>query len=179
MYTYVRSSHNYRVVKLTSPNINYFIIAGAYCNYISIYSRVLPSTDYTVTFVTCFVSMCAVVPIEDINNFLQIDSTINTIGYSLAFSAILVKMGRVYYIFHNPSLGKKVFVKSFTTPPACNAHAISCVYADTERLEACANSNGHIWNWCRVSSTASHSAAASTNTRSTKCHYRHLFKKCK
>ncbi|XP_064390853.1 gamma-aminobutyric acid type B receptor subunit 2-like [Halichondria panicea] len=79
-----------RVVKLTSPNINYFIIVGAYCNYISIYLRVLPSTDYTVTFVRCF-----------------INSTINTIGISLAFSAILVKMGRVYYIFHNPSLGKK------------------------------------------------------------------------
>ncbi|XP_064391124.1 gamma-aminobutyric acid type B receptor subunit 2-like [Halichondria panicea] len=79
-----------RVVKLTSPNINYFIIMGAYCHYISIYLRVLPSTDYTFTFVRCFIV-----------------STINTIGYSLAFSAILVKMGRVYYIFHNPSLGKK------------------------------------------------------------------------
>ena len=34
----------------------------------------------------------------------------------MAFSAILVKMGRVYYIFHNPSLGKKVFALP------CNAH---------------------------------------------------------
>ena len=54
---YVRSSHNYRVVKITSPNINYFIIVGAYCHYISIYVRVLPSTDYTFTFVRCFVSI--------------------------------------------------------------------------------------------------------------------------
>ncbi len=36
------------------------------------------------------------------------DSLLNSIGYSLAFSGILVKMGRVYYIFNNPSLSKKV-----------------------------------------------------------------------
>ena len=40
---------------------------------------------------------------------IQADSVFNTVGYSLVFSAILVKMGRVYYIFHNPSLAKKVW----------------------------------------------------------------------
>ncbi|XP_064390840.1 gamma-aminobutyric acid type B receptor subunit 2-like [Halichondria panicea] len=79
-----------RVVKITSPNINYFIIAGAYFNYIGIFFRVLPSTDYELNAIRCYA-----------------DYLLNTIGYSLAFSAILVKMGRVYYIFHNPSLSKK------------------------------------------------------------------------
>ena len=168
-------------MKLTSPNINYFIIMGAYCHYISIYLRVLPSTDYTFTFVRCFVSIIKYMYLRctsclSLLILLQIVSTINTIGYSLAFSAILVKMGRVYYIFHNPSLGKKVFEKSFTMQRSCNVHNYN---ADTERLEAGANSNGHIWNWCCASSSASYSATASTNTISTKCHYRHLFKKCK
>ncbi len=48
---------SFRVVKITSPNINYFIIVGAYCHYISIYFRVLPSTDYELNALRCYVSV--------------------------------------------------------------------------------------------------------------------------
>ncbi|XP_064390850.1 gamma-aminobutyric acid type B receptor subunit 2-like isoform X2 [Halichondria panicea] len=79
-----------KIVKITSPNINYIIIVGAYMMYSSIYFRILPSKDFTLNVVRCFIDYLASIT-----------------GYNLAYAAILVKMGRVYYIFHNPSLTKK------------------------------------------------------------------------
>ena len=46
----------YRVVKLTSPNINYFVIIGAYLLYSSIFFRVLPSTNLAANSARCIVS---------------------------------------------------------------------------------------------------------------------------
>ena len=50
------ASFTYRVVKLTSPNINYFVIVGAYLLYLHIFFRVLPSTSYAVNSARCIVS---------------------------------------------------------------------------------------------------------------------------
>ena len=39
---------------------------------------------------------------------MQIQHWLFTIGYSLAFGTVLAKMWRVYQIFNNPKLNKKV-----------------------------------------------------------------------
>ena len=46
----------FRIVRLTSPNLNYFIIAGSYIMYSSIFMRLIPSGDETVNHVRCNVS---------------------------------------------------------------------------------------------------------------------------
>ena len=50
MYTHCR------VIRLTSPNLNYFIIAGSYIMYTSIFIRLMPSTTETVNYFRCNVS---------------------------------------------------------------------------------------------------------------------------
>jgi len=41
------------------------------------------------------------------NIFLQISPWLVSIGFSLCFGTIMAKMGRVFYIFNNPTLQKK------------------------------------------------------------------------
>ena len=53
------------------------------------------------------------------------------VGYVLCFAPVLMKMWRVYYIFHNPAPNKKVRYNSLSTvtePCACgcNKHALNC-----------------------------------------------------
>ena len=43
----------HRIVRLTSPNLNYFIIVGCFIMYASIFIRLMPSTDEVVNFVRC------------------------------------------------------------------------------------------------------------------------------
>ena len=50
----------YRVVKLTSPLINYFLIVGSYMMFFSIYIRVLPYTGESVNTYRCNVSLTSV-----------------------------------------------------------------------------------------------------------------------
>ena len=50
----------YRVVKLTSPLINYFLIVGSYMMFSSIYIRVLPYTGESVNTYRCNVSLTSV-----------------------------------------------------------------------------------------------------------------------
>ena len=40
--------------------------------------------------------------------FFKVEHWLFTIGYSLAFGAVFVKMWRVYQIFHNPHPNKRV-----------------------------------------------------------------------
>ena len=40
--------------------------------------------------------------------FVKVEHWLFTIGYSLAFGAVFVKMWRVYQIFHNPQPNKRV-----------------------------------------------------------------------
>ena len=42
-----------------------------------------------------------------LNVSLQINPWLTSIGFSLCFGTIMAKMGRVFYIFHNPTLRKK------------------------------------------------------------------------
>ena len=46
-----------RVVRLTSPNLNYFIIAGSYIMYATTFIRLIRSTDFTANYVRCNVSL--------------------------------------------------------------------------------------------------------------------------
>ncbi len=45
-----------RVVQLTSPNLNYFIIGGSVLMFTSVYIGVLPTTEQSVVHVQCIVS---------------------------------------------------------------------------------------------------------------------------
>lgn len=47
----------HRIIRLTSPNLNYFIIAGCFIMYASIFIRLMPSTDKIVNYVRCNVSL--------------------------------------------------------------------------------------------------------------------------
>ncbi len=47
-----------RVIRLNSPNINYVIIIGSYIMNVSIFFRVMPSTDPIITLARCYVSLC-------------------------------------------------------------------------------------------------------------------------
>ena len=49
--------NDYRIVKLTSPNLNYVIIAGAFFSYGSIFLRMLPGTDDSSLIARCDVSI--------------------------------------------------------------------------------------------------------------------------
>ncbi|XP_064390848.1 gamma-aminobutyric acid type B receptor subunit 2-like [Halichondria panicea] len=84
------TQRNKKVVKLTSPNINYFVILGAYIQFTTIYFRLLPSTDLIVNEARCIISSLLIIS-----------------GYCFGYGAILAKMGRIYYIFNNPTTSKK------------------------------------------------------------------------
>ena len=54
---------------------------------------------------------------------LQVDYWLGAIGHSLCYGTILVKIVRVYYIFDNPSLRKKVSYKTqLVKPLILNTH---------------------------------------------------------
>ena len=74
-----------RLIKLSSPNLNYLIIAGALIFYIDIYVRVVPTTSEEATKVICLLT-----------------PWLTAIGYSLSYGTIVAKMVRVYIIFNNP-----------------------------------------------------------------------------
>lgn len=48
----------YRIVKISSPSLNYFIIIGAFLMYTSIYFVVLPSLNSVIVLTGCLVSDC-------------------------------------------------------------------------------------------------------------------------
>jgi gamma-aminobutyric acid type B receptor len=85
-----------RVVKLTSPTLNYFLIIGAFLMFFSIYIRLLPDTSKTAYQYRC-----------------NLQNWMNVIAYCLAYGTILAKMGRVYKIFHNPTPKKQTGVKDW------------------------------------------------------------------
>ena len=81
-----------RLIRLSSPKLNYLIGGGAIILYTSIYFFIIPTTNQQVVTVMC-----------------NITSWLIALGYSLCYGTILAKMVRVYYIFDNPtSLRKKV-----------------------------------------------------------------------
>lgn len=79
-----------KLIRLTSPNLNYIIGAGAALIYIDIYFYAAPVTGSKAV-----AAVCTVTP------------WLLALGYSLAFGTILAKLWRVYYIFHNSQPHKK------------------------------------------------------------------------
>ena len=75
----------YRLVRLTSPNLNYLIGSGAILLYLAIIVTVLPAKSAVFAGVLC-----------------NLRVWLTGFGYSLCYGTILVKMWRVYYIFSNP-----------------------------------------------------------------------------
>ncbi|XP_011409909.1 PREDICTED: gamma-aminobutyric acid type B receptor subunit 1-like [Amphimedon queenslandica] len=82
-----------KIVKLSSPNLNYLLILGSVILYSHMYLIVYYFTGYdeiAKQSILCNLSVWSL-----------------SFGYSLCFSVILAKSGRVYYIFANPSSKKK------------------------------------------------------------------------
>lgn len=82
---------NRKTVRLSSPNLNYFIIAGTILMYISIGFYLLPTRSEVVVHARCV-----------------LQRWFFNIGYTLAFGTVFVKMWRVYHIFNNPQPNKKI-----------------------------------------------------------------------
>ena len=91
--------HFFRLIKLSSPNLNYLIGAGAIILYVDIYLLVVPTTDQPTVQV-----LCSVTP------------WLTAIGYSLCYGTIVAKMVRVYLIFNNPKPNSRNVRMSFQTP---------------------------------------------------------------
>ena len=81
----------FRLIKLSSPKLNYIIGIGAIILYLAGIVAVIPSTDPDAVAVFC-----------------NLTPWLAAIGYSLCYGTIVVKMARVYRIFTNPSTNKKV-----------------------------------------------------------------------
>ena len=54
---FIQSLLNYRIVRLTSPNMNYFIILGAAVCLCAIFVHLIRSTDPEVHRIRCYVSL--------------------------------------------------------------------------------------------------------------------------
>ena len=120
---------------MSSPNLNYLIIAGSLLMYFSVYVQLLYSTNETANHVRCIVRAANYVYQSDlvdsestvVCNYnillswksgtfsslnmtfsMQLHTWIYVLGYLLAFGTILAKMWRVYQIFHNPTPNKMV-----------------------------------------------------------------------
>lgn len=81
----------FRLIRLASTKLNYLIAIGAIVLYIDTIFFVIPTRS----------------PVA-VNTFCNLTPWLTSIGYSLCYGTILVKMARVYYIFNNPTANKKV-----------------------------------------------------------------------
>ena len=80
-----------RLIRLSSPNLNYLIGAGAIILYVDIYLFIIPTTNP-----------------QTIAELCNSTSWLIALGYSLCYGTILAKIVRIYYIFGNPTPKKKV-----------------------------------------------------------------------
>ena len=88
---YMHGCNFHRLIKLASSQLNYLIAVGAIILYLDSVLFVIPSAGPNVVTAIC-----------------NITPWLTAIGYSLCYGTILMKMARVYYIFNNPSVNKKV-----------------------------------------------------------------------
>ena len=77
--------HHPRLIRMSSPNLNYLIGGGAIILYMDIYFFIIPTTDQQALTVLC-----------------NVTPWLTAVGYSLCYGTILAKMVRVYSIFDNP-----------------------------------------------------------------------------
>ncbi|CAI8045251.1 Gamma-aminobutyric acid type B receptor subunit 2 [Geodia barretti] len=80
-----------KVIRLTTPLLNYIIVCGAIFMYVSVFFGVLPTIERAVVQMQCIVHVWAY-----------------GIGYLLVYGTILAKMWRVYQIFHDPTPNKMI-----------------------------------------------------------------------
>eukprot|EP00731_Ephydatia_muelleri_P020698 Em0013g425a len=92
---FIVAFRNKRVVRLSSPALNYIIVVGSMCMYASLFAHLAPTKIKNGVWTSCLLSL-----------------GLFTIGYALCFGALLAKMWRVYYIFHNPTT-KKLFAQDW------------------------------------------------------------------
>ena len=79
------------MVRLTSPNLNYLIVVGAVFIYLSVVFRGMPFLEQQLSTVYC-----------------NLQQWLFSFGNALCFAVVLAKMGRVYYIFNDPTPNRKV-----------------------------------------------------------------------
>ena len=89
----------YRLIRLSSPNLNYLIGGGAIILYMNTYFFIIPTTDPHAVAVLC-----------------NITPWLTALGYSFCYGTILAKMVRVYYIFDKPTAQKKVELLGSVVP---------------------------------------------------------------
>ena len=85
----------YRIVKISSPSLNYFIILGAFLMYSSIYFFLFPSLNPVIVLTGCLVStiiLLLLLPQLLTITCHKLELWLFTIGYSLAYGAVLAKM---------------------------------------------------------------------------------------
>ena len=102
-----------RIVRLTSPKLNYFIILGCYLIFISVFLGPIPTIDPRVFEAQCHVSstfICIIIYSYIHLALTQLQNWLVVVGYTLAFSTILSKMVRVFHIFNNPTAKKQVII---------------------------------------------------------------------
>ena len=80
------------MVRLTSPNLNYLIVIGALFIYLSVVFLVMPYLEQQLSTVYC-----------------NLHQWLFSFGNTLCFAVVLAKMGRVYYIFSDPTPNRKVY----------------------------------------------------------------------
>ena len=78
--------------------------------YLSIIFNLIPTTDMVAIQVICIVRPTMMYVYYTSSNYksMQLEHWLFTVGYSLAFGAVLAKMWRVLHIFHNPKPNKTV-----------------------------------------------------------------------
>ena len=79
-----------RLIRLSSPNLNYLIGVGAIVLYTDVIFAVIPTTNPDVVAVIC-----------------TLTPWLTAIGYSLCYGTVVAKMWRVYFIFNNPTPNRK------------------------------------------------------------------------
>ena len=80
----------HRLIRMSSPNLNYLIAGGAIVLYMDTYFFIIPTADQHVV-----TALCNITP------------WLTALGYSLCYGTILAKMARVYYIFDKPTTQNK------------------------------------------------------------------------
>ena len=79
-----------KVVRLTSPNLNYFILIGALLLYSGMYSTVVMTTTGIIRTIQC-----------------HFQTWLVFLGYAFVLGTVIAKLWRVYHIFHDPTAVKK------------------------------------------------------------------------
>ena len=80
----------FRLIRLSSHNLNYLIGVGAFILYVDTLLFVIPTTNPKVV-----TALCNLIP------------WLTALGYSLCYGTILAKMARVYLIFDKPTPQQK------------------------------------------------------------------------